>query len=90
MLEKFVFNNDKPIRKTRLIRSEICFFICLSFGDVGLNYNVNFWQLKRKCLRFLLKKINKKPINVKLKMSRFKFKYNNNSGSLVGCYRAVW
>jgi hypothetical protein len=63
-------------------------------ADIGLSKNLSLtWAGQLSKNRFIFNfnnSLNARQINIKLKMTKFKFKTLKNASFLNGFYRAIW
>jgi hypothetical protein len=76
--------------KKSLTKKEIFYFIGATVRDVGFSSQTEYILLKRQYNCFNLLSTNTKSVNLKIKITRSKFKIANNLAALNGFYRAIW
>jgi hypothetical protein len=76
--------------KKNLTKKEISFFISTTIRDVGFSSQTEYILLKRQYNCFNLLSTNTKSVNLKIKITRSKFKTASNLATLNGFYRAIW
>jgi len=76
--------------KKNLIKKEIFYFISTTLRDIGFSSRTTYILLKRQYSCYNLLSTNTKSVNLKLKITRSKFKIANNLATLNGFYRAIW
>jgi hypothetical protein len=75
--------------KNSVIKEETLLRVYSILTDAGFSSQTTYNLFKLKYCRLYLRSGSTKSVNMKLKLSRFKFKSGNNLGILNGFYRAV-
>jgi hypothetical protein len=73
-----------------ILKNEIIVTVYKILYNTSFLNKKNYSQFKCQYLRTNNITRNVRAINLKLKISKFKFKNLNNSGKLNGFYRAIW
>jgi hypothetical protein len=81
--------NKKVNFKKQALKNEIFFTVGSSLLDVGFSPKLTYFLLKRQFYGFYNLTKNTNSINLKVKMSRSRFKRANNLALLTGFYRAM-
>jgi hypothetical protein len=78
---KFYINTTK--------KKETHFLICSFLNESGLSSKIEYVNFKQQFFQFFLLSKNIKSVNLRLKISKHKFKRLSDSAKLSGFYKAM-
>ena len=74
---------------TSKFKNEVFSKVCSIITETGFSGNLRYILFKKKFAGFFVMNANSKAFNLKLKLTKSNYKMLNNSGQLVGYYRAL-